>query len=186
MASKTAGVLLGLGALGALIAGLVSSRKKPIEEQEGTSANLEVAIYDEQGHRVMYSVGGAVAAWDPSSGGTLDEGGTYTLTFSVTNTSTKGGVAWPVAFDLYRAVQLTGYAFPMEEFLAGGAFAVGQVKTFSKTFTIPMGSGGGTGYIKVQVFPAGALNPIVASVQKAYTVGAVAIIYGANITINPI
>lgn len=189
MANK-AGVLLGLGAV--LAAGFLLFRGKkaqaaPPPEEEGYGALLDVAIYDEQGNRVVYSVGrGAVAAWDPSTGGTLNEGGTYTLVFSVKNISTKGGVAWPVSFDLYRGVAITGYPFPLEEFIAGGAFLAGETKTFSKAFTIPNGTGGASGYIKVQVFPAGALNPIIASSEKAFTVSSVAIIYGATIVIQPI
>lgn len=174
------GLLLGLGAL--LAGAILWSKRKPTEAAEGEGAVLDVAIYDDTGNRVM----SRVEAWDPSIGGSLNEGGTYTLVFSVKNNSTRGGIAWPVSFDLYRATQLTGYAFPMEEFVNGVAFAAGETKTFSKSFTLPMGSGGASGYIKVQVFPAGALSPIVAESQKAFITGTLEIIYGATIVVNPI
>ncbi len=185
MANKT-GLIVGVAAAVAGLLLLTRKKTAPPDDTGGDPGDgvLDVAIYDDQGNRVMSSgpISASVEAWDPGTGGTLAEGGTYTLTFSIKNSSTRAGEPWAASFQVLRIVGVDGNMLINENILldlAAGATSAVQ----SKTFKIPVG--GVNGIISVSVVPAGG-SALIARFEKPFTVGVVNIVYGATIIITPI
>lgn len=110
----------------------------------------------------------------------VDEGRTYSVRVTVTNASTKGGVPWEARLGLRTRASGNGEVFiPTTD--ESALFAAGESKAFTYTMTIPwMGAGSGVIDAVVTSPPGG----ILASDTEPLTIVAVAIVYGATVTIG--
>ncbi len=172
MQRKTKGVLVGAGFLTLLGLGWRASRAKaapPGGEQVAATVGLE--ILDMAGNPVP-----------KNSPATVVEGSTYTLRTTVTNKSTKSGVAVGVnlAIQPWGGTDATPMTFSPNWFTA--AFGAGVSYLFDSVFTVPAGSGGKTGQIGAYVFDPS--NNIIAQAGDTLTIQSVAIVYGATVTIG--
>lgn len=115
----------------------------------------------------------------------LSEGVNYTLKVTVKNSSTKGGVAWatPLQISVFAG---TGSATFVPSQISSQSFAAGETKVFTFPMNIPIGTGGQTGNIVARVFSPvdTALAAALASIVDPFTIGTVAIDYGATISVG--
>ena len=157
-------------ALGGLLAlGLILAKKAPAEPK-----SIDIKIYDSEGNLVV--------AHSPLS---LIEGDSYTAVVTVVNMSTKAGEPWKANLDVgfqifrveegYPATQLMAKVQRTEFFLAG------QTVEFPYPFTIPVGYGGDTGYVAVEVSGGGALLD---SARLDFNIALAPIIYEADVEVR--
>jgi len=114
----------------------------------------------------------------------LTEGESYTLAATITNTSTKAGVPWPVTFVIGLMARIGFppnilYVVPIEDIES--EFAAGETRVFARDFSIPLGWGGASGYALCNARPLGL--PAVAEARLDFTIAIVPIEYGATIII---
>ena len=159
-------VVLGVGALAAGI-GYLATRKPPTEEEQST---LKIEIRDSEGNLVPHN-----------SPANVSEGQVYTVTVSMTNTSTRGGIPIGVELTLRVAAQADGvWLIPTSD--SSDAFGAGETKSYTYAMNVPWGTGGYSGVIDAVVGnPAGG---IIASATEPLNIIAVAIIYGATVNIG--
>lgn len=159
--------LLGVASLTGIAVWAAS--KKPAPPAEESAATVQIEVRDAQGNIVLHN-----------SPVNLNEGASYTFNYAVTNTSTRGGVPWPVTFTILHQVTVYGQILARDEMAYD--FAAGQARSFGPfPFTIPWGTGGKAGAIDVLVqVPPG----IVASGTEMISVVSVAIVYGAVVVIG--
>lgn len=157
---------LGLG-ISAAIAGLIYAvtRAKAKPPPEGEAATIRIEII-------------GAACHFPA---TLLEGSPYTVRITITNASTKAGVPWEANFDIALLASTAKTTFiPSQR--KTEYFAAGQKRVFEYPISVPLGSGGETGQVLVRIFdPAG--NELAYKIEPI-TIQAVAIIYGATVTIG--
>lgn len=172
MANKT-GLLLGLAGLGGVVLLALRSKKAPPEgEDDGEDDGVvTIVVYDENGN--------IIPAHSPV---TLAEGGRYSFSYTVRNTSTRAGIPIGVSFLLTEQVAVGGVKLAGETFV--NPFGAGQTITYGPIyFNIPWDTGGKSGAIDVLV-EVPATGGIVASASQIINVTSVAINYGAVIVIG--
>jgi len=126
---------------------------------------------------VPVGYGASVAISGP---GTLMEGQNYTFQVAVTNSSAKGGQAWPAAMSLAVSASAGStqllYGSP-----ASYSYAAGEGRGFTFTFAIPLGLGGSTCQIVATLTdPSGAAVPN-AAVTQSPTIGTVPVSYAGTV-----
>ena len=164
---KAVAAIGGLGLVGGLVYLATRKVKAP---PEGPPAAVKIEVYDSEGNLVP-----------SNSPVTLDEGATYTVMVAVTNKTTRGGVPWEANLEtIIMAATTLVDLIPYD--VREALFAPNETKSFTSPLVIPVGLGGQTGAITVDVFdPAGIL---LAYAVEPLTIQSVAIIYGATVTIG--
>lgn len=148
-----------------------SEASPPSDDGEGSEdGDLQIDVYDSEGNLVPQN-----------SPIIINEGASYTVVLTIKNTSTKGGVPWPVDFvvGMSAATDLTTLISPRENTYG---FTAGETKAISYLMYVPMGSGGQTGLI--QAYVAIGAGGAIASANAELTIGTVAINYGATIILS--
>ena len=162
------GLGLGLGAAGIIYA--VAKGKEP--EPEG--AGVEIEIRDSQGNIVPHN--------SPAS---LDEGETYTVKVTVTNTTTRGGEPWEADLTTNIHAWVTdGFATVnlIVQHDKVNTFAGSQVIPYNYVIYPEIGTGGMTGGIFVKVYDP--FGNMLVQVNEDLIIIALPISYGAGIVIT--
>ncbi|GAH61237.1 unnamed protein product, partial [marine sediment metagenome] len=137
---------------------------------EGPAAAIKIEVLDAGGNPVQ-----------ANSPLTLDEGASYTVAVAVTNTTTKGGL--PHEADLETWVMA---AANWTDLIPGDIFPQHYLPTsivyFYSSLVIPLGLGGATGAITVNVFDPE--DNLVATVTKPISIRSMDIVYGATVTVG--
>ena len=163
MSDNKAVIALGVGLAAA--AGLfIWSQTKA---ENGEEPILDITILDSDGNPVLIN--------SPAS---LVEGAGYTLRITITNTSTREGVPWPVEFIV--SVQ-AGTTLPFLDFLGPIGFTASEVKVLDMWFTVNDGLAGTTGAAIVEIFDPD-MNSL-AVVEEELIITSMLIDYGADIII---
>ena len=164
-------------ALGAGLGGLyLLTRKKEKPPTEGINGGASILI----GTIIDAKTGQPVPHNSPDA---VLEGGTYILPFTIRNGSTRLGALVDANLGVIMAgiAGLVGISFPVpwEAYFIGG-----QTLSWNITFTVPDGTGGTAGEIRVRVNDPNGVQ--LALGIKALTIQSAAIIYGATVTIGVI
>ena len=168
----------GLG-LATLVVGGLAVWLLTRKEEEDTS-DLSLVLYDSEGRRVAGLGNRSIGALGPAS---IDEGGLYYLDITITNRSTKGGLAIGVGFDVYTVVTVAGTTLVDDK--TTEAFTPSQTRTIRKPLTIPVGTtGAGTAVVTLRPGSTTISSPIVRSVTLSFTVGALPIVYDADLVLS--
>ncbi len=152
----------------AIIGGIVLLSKKQASGQD--NSGVEIMIYDENGQPVPHN-----------SPFALDEGRSYTVQVSVTNTSTRGGE--PCEADL--TIETRIYSDKMNYLPLSSKsqlFTKGQSVVFNYPFATNYGES--TTYGNVSVMVKDPDGNVLISAMEYFTVAAVAIVYGASVSIR--
>jgi hypothetical protein len=135
--SKVLGAL-GLAGLVLAIKGKLSNAEPEPEPEDELNGDVSITIYDEYGNVVPRN-----------SPYNLNEGGYYTLKFTVKNSSTRGGTPWPATLTMSYSVTINGAVQASNT--VTGEFAAGETRTFGAYgFSIPWNiKGTGIGSVSV-------------------------------------
>jgi len=149
--------LLGLGAY---------AYAKSQEPTAGFGADISIGVLDSLGNPTTTVVGG----------------GTYTVEATVTNKSTRGGIAIPATFVLVFGGTLDGTGLGFTPYDISVAFLANQPLVIRSVFTTPAGVEAMTGKVTVQVLaPTGV---VIASAEELLNISIVAPVYAADLTIR--
>ena len=162
--------LAALGAAAVIFGGIILSTNVVKAAPRPNQATVSIVVYDSNGNPVPHN--------SPYS---LNEGSTYTVKATITNTSTKGGVATAATMTFsmvgtsskktYMPTVTQTYNFP-----AGGSLVV------TGTLTSAIGDAPDTGVIAATLDdPSGNL---IASASNAFTIVALPIVYGGTIAFS--
>lgn len=165
---KAALAIVGAGLAGGLA--YLFTRAKAVPP-EGEKAALKIQVYDSEGNLVP-----------PNSPVTLDEGATYTVRVTVTNKTTRGGVAWEATLTVDVAAFITAVGYLIPPTITAEAFTANQTRSFNYSLYIGTGLGGFSGAIDAKIKdPA---NNLLASASEPLIVRSLAIVYGATVVIG--
>lgn len=169
---KGVGVLLAV--LGSIAGIALLTRKGKAEEPppEDGAASIVITIEGEGG-----GIAGVISA-DPNA---LVEGSTYNAIVTVYNKSTKLGVNWPATLTVKVTSVLAGVLLAADKVETYEFGALGS-RTFTYSFTIPVGAINKTGLISVNVFAPG--NYLIKFGSLAIATMVAPIDYFADVTIG--
>jgi len=137
---------------------------------EGPSASISIEVLDSGGNPVP-----------KNSPAIVNEGESYTVMVAVTNTTTKAGVPWEADLETW-VMAAAGWVDLIPGDVYPSHYLPGSIGYFYSSLYIPMGLGGETGAITVNVFdPDGNL---VATKTEPLTILTTALIYGATVSIS--
>ena len=168
---KTGLIFLGALAVGTglTVALAAMGKAAPPEPGEG-GAIIEIEIYDSEGNPVP-----------SNSPRALDEGSSYTVRLTITNTSTKAGVPWDAILTVGIGA-ITSYTTLITAQEKAELFSAEQTRSFDYPINVPLGSGGETGYISAWVDDPDGTT--LASALEDITINEIPIDYGAVIVIG--
>jgi len=168
MKDKDKILVVGAGVLTAAGLAYLATRKPPTEEGE---AALSIVIRDAEGNIIPHN-----------SPANVYEGQSYTVTVSMTNTSTRGGAPIEAELTLRVSARSAGGVWLIPTTDSSDVFPAGGTLSYTYPMYVPWGTGGTAGVIDAVVgTPAGA---ILASDSETLNIIAVAIIYGATVDIG--
>jgi len=157
---KKALIVVGLAGLG------IFALAKAAPAPEGFGAGISLRTLDAIGNPTTTVVGG----------------GTYTVEATVTNRSTRGGIAIPATFMLVFGGTLDGTGLGFTPYDISVAFLANQPLVVKSVFTTPTGVEGMTGKVTVKVYaPTGA---VIASAEELLNIAIIAPVYVADMTIR--
>ena len=173
MQRKTKAVLAGAGFLTLLGLGWRASRAKaaPPTPEEVAAAGISIEILGPDGQPVPHN-----------SPATVVENTTYTVRATVTNMSTRAGVAVAARFVIRFGGTLDGTGLGFNPYDTQVDFAANQTLVVSSTLYVPAGAGGMTGQLTVDVIaPTGY---VIATATELLNVSVPVITYAAGLTIT--
>ena len=167
MKDKDKILVVGAGVLTAAGLAYLATRKPPTEEGE---AALSIVIRDAEGNIIPHN-----------SPANVYEGQSYTVTVSMTNTSTRGGAPIEAELTLRVSARADGvWLIPTTD--SSDIFPAGGTLSYTYPMNVPWNTGGYSGAITaVAGTPAGG---ILASDTEMLNIIAVRIIYGATVSIG--
>jgi len=168
--NRKAALGLGLVAAGGLVYALT---KKPAPPEKPSAAEIEIKVYDAEGNLVPRNSPLALA-----------EGQTYTAVVTVINQTTKAGVPWEATLEISTIIYINGTYFydGVTTGVDSHTFGPGESHSFSYSFTVPLGSGGQSGYVNARVISPE--NVPIAEASEPITVEEIAIDYAATVVIE--
>jgi len=165
MDKKAVAIGLGAAAIGGVILVTIFRKAKAVPEE-----GITIEVYDQFGNKI------------PRTGSfNLNEGQSYTLKANITNTSTKGGQPWEATLGIGVTIKANSSNL-ISPSSKSEYFGAGATKSFSYSFSVPLGYGGLTGAIGVAV--SGPDGAIIASASELIYLIEVSVEYGASIVIS--
>jgi len=161
---------LAVGGLAGLAGVIYLATKGKAAPPEGPSASVSIEVLDSEGNPVPRN-----------SPAVVNEGESYTVMVAVTNTTTKGGVPFEADLETW-VMAAAGWIDLIPGDIYPSHYLPGSIGYFYSTLNIPMGLGGMTGAITVNVFDPG--GKLIATKVEPLTIKAMALIYGASISIS--
>lgn len=166
------GLIIGGFALGVGILGYLATRRPVISpEIPGAGASLDIEIVPVEGK-----------VYESPSSVTLDEGRSYTVRVSVTNTSTRAGTPWEAALEMtIYAYYDTTYPIPVTS-TGKITYQPGEKKTFTYSLSLPVGSGGKSGAVVAGVYDP--MGRHLATGSLSFGIRSAQVTYGALIEVT--